>query len=68
LAAQKRLRTATNREFGLADHCRELLNRPLPPHLRSPLYHRQRRAEAYPEEVPFRHPFYWASFVMAGVG
>jgi CHAT domain-containing protein len=66
--AQERLRTATNRELGLADHCRELLSRPLPPHFRAALYRYQRRAESHPEEVPFGHPFYWAGFGVAGVG
>jgi CHAT domain-containing protein/tetratricopeptide (TPR) repeat protein len=67
-AAQERLRTATHRELGLADHCEKILRRSPPPHLRGPLYLRQRQAEAHPEEMPFRHPFYWAPFVVSGVG
>ena len=67
LAAQERLRTATSHELGLADHCREILSRPRPLHLRAALYLRQRRAESHPEEVPFRHAFYWAGFGVSGV-
>jgi CHAT domain-containing protein len=68
LAAQERLRTASSRDLGLAEHCREILSRPLPPNLRAAFYLRQRRAESHPEEVPFRHALYWGAYVVAGVG
>jgi CHAT domain-containing protein/tetratricopeptide (TPR) repeat protein len=67
-AAQEHLRTATSRELGLAEHCEEILRRSPPQHLRGPLYLRRRRAEAHPEEVPFGHPYYWAPFVLSGIG
>lgn len=67
-AAQKRLRTATNRELGLAKHCEEILRRSPPSHVRGPVYSRMRHARAHPDEVPFGHPFYWAGFGVSGVG
>jgi CHAT domain-containing protein/tetratricopeptide (TPR) repeat protein len=64
--AQDRLRTATNHELGLAEHCEEILRRSPPRDLQRALYLQMRRARSRPEEVPFGHPYYWAGFVVAG--
>lgn len=65
-AARDRLRGATAAELDLAGRCRRLLDEPLPLPLRRALYGRLRRAEARPDERPFRHPFYWAAFAVSG--
>jgi CHAT domain-containing protein len=63
--AQRWLRSSTARDLRLVEHSERILQETKGSHPTA--YQWARRYRQRPEEIPFRHPYYWAGFVVTGL-